>query len=197
MLAPMGAPVGREDEGLPHRRGVRLLGVPHPTETDRRRVYTYPSKRSLASVMEEVRALTRRSRHRTQTSPQSELGNDPSSPPPELGDQQRRGGNVPATSDAGHSIPLPARQYPCTMDECCDGRITRTSGLNLWRAGCGESRTSGSAGGPEKPTSSEAGRAARSDPPLWEANPLGRRHAPRAKYPLLLLHLPNGKMRPA
>ena len=24
------APVGREDEGLPHRRGVRLLGVPHP-----------------------------------------------------------------------------------------------------------------------------------------------------------------------
>jgi RNA-directed DNA polymerase len=31
-------------------------------------------------------------------------------------------------------------------------RITRTSGMNTWRAGCGGSRTSGSEGGPEKPT---------------------------------------------
>ena len=36
--------------------------------------------------------------------------------------------------------------------------------MNLWRAGCGESRTSGSEGGPEKPTSRDAGRALRSDP---------------------------------
>jgi putative transposase len=49
------------------------------------------------------------------------------------------------------------------MDERGD-RITRTSGVNPWRAGCGESRTSGSEGGPEKPTSREAGRALRSDP---------------------------------
>jgi RNA-directed DNA polymerase len=32
--------------------------------SDKRRVYTYPSKRSLASVVDKVRALTRRSRHR-------------------------------------------------------------------------------------------------------------------------------------
>ena len=37
-------------------------------------------------------------------------------------------------------------------------------GLNTWRAGCGESRTSGSEGGPEKPTSRKADRALRSDP---------------------------------
>jgi len=43
-------------------------------------------------------------------------------------------------------------------------RITRTSGMNPWRAACGGSRTSGSEGGPEKPTTREAGRALRSDP---------------------------------
>ena len=36
--------------------------------------------------------------------------------------------------------------------------------MNTWRAGRGGSRTSGSEGGPEKPTSREAGRALRSDP---------------------------------
>jgi putative transposase len=36
--------------------------------------------------------------------------------------------------------------------------------MNPWRAGCGESRTSGSEGGPEKPTSRDAGRALRPDP---------------------------------
>jgi len=36
--------------------------------------------------------------------------------------------------------------------------------MSLWRAGCGESRTSGSEGGPGKPISRKAGRAPRSDP---------------------------------
>ncbi len=36
--------------------------------------------------------------------------------------------------------------------------------MNTWRAGCGGSRTSGSEGGPEKPTNRKAGRALRSDP---------------------------------
>lgn len=36
--------------------------------------------------------------------------------------------------------------------------------MTTWRAGCGESRTSGSEGGPGKPTSREADRAPRSDP---------------------------------
>ncbi len=43
-------------------------------------------------------------------------------------------------------------------------RINRASGITPWRAGCGESRTSGSEGGPEKPTSRNVGRALRSDP---------------------------------
>jgi hypothetical protein len=38
------------------------------------------------------------------------------------------------------------------------------SGVNLWRAGCGESRTSGSEGGSEKPTCRKADRALRPDP---------------------------------
>jgi IS30 family transposase len=36
--------------------------------------------------------------------------------------------------------------------------------MNTWRAGCGGSRTSGSEGGPEKPTHRKMGRALRSDP---------------------------------
>ncbi len=39
-----------------------------------------------------------------------------------------------------------------------------TNGIIPWRAGCGESRTSGSEGGPEKPTIGNGGRALRSDP---------------------------------
>jgi len=36
--------------------------------------------------------------------------------------------------------------------------------VNAWRAGCGESRTSGSEGGSEKPISRKAGKALRPDP---------------------------------
>ena len=43
-------------------------------------------------------------------------------------------------------------------------RISRHNGITPWRAGCGESRTSGSEGGPERPTSRNVGRALRSDP---------------------------------
>ena len=50
------------------------------------------------------------------------------------------------------------------MVERTDKGITRTSGMNTWRAGCGESRTSGSEGGPGKPTSRKADRAPWSDP---------------------------------
>ena len=45
-----------------------------------------------------------------------------------------------------------------------DTRFTPPSGMNTWRAGCGESRTSGSEGGPEKPSGSKDARALRSDP---------------------------------
>jgi putative transposase len=43
-------------------------------------------------------------------------------------------------------------------------RARRYTGMNPWRAGCVETRTSGSEGGPRKPTGREAGRAPRSDP---------------------------------
>ncbi len=44
--------------------------------------------------------------------------------------------------------------------------------MNTWRAGCGGSRTSGSEGGPRKPTSRKAGRAPGSDPYtyVWTAS---------------------------
>jgi len=45
-----------------------------------------------------------------------------------------------------------------------DPKRNPTSGVNTWRAGCGGSRTSGSEGGPEKPTHRKMGRALRSDP---------------------------------
>ena len=45
-----------------------------------------------------------------------------------------------------------------------NNRITRTSGMNTWRAGCGESRRSGSEGGPQKPTRRKPDRALRPDP---------------------------------
>lgn len=57
------------------------------------------------------------------------------------------------------------------MDNRVDNRITRTSGMNTWRAGCSGSCTSGSEGGPQKPTRRKPDRALRSDPytyvPTW------------------------------
>ena len=50
------------------------------------------------------------------------------------------------------------------MVETRTDRTDRHTGVNPWRAGCGESRTSGSEGGPGKPTHRKMGRAPRSDP---------------------------------
>ena len=44
------------------------------------------------------------------------------------------------------------------------GEHNHNSGMTTWRAGCSGSCTSGSVGGPGKPTSREADRAPRSDP---------------------------------
>src|SRR5450759_4261551 len=77
----------------------------------------------------------------------------------------RRGDrDVPATSGRHCALPLPGHQDPLALVERADTGITRTSGVNTWRAGCGESRMSGSEGGPGKPTSRKAGRAPWSDP---------------------------------
>ena len=50
------------------------------------------------------------------------------------------------------------------MVERVNNRITRTSGMNTWRAGCSGSCTSGSEGGPQKPTRRKPDRALRPDP---------------------------------
>ena len=50
------------------------------------------------------------------------------------------------------------------MGNRVDNKITRTSGMNTWRAGCSGSCTSGSEGGPEKTTHRKMDRALRSDP---------------------------------
>jgi putative transposase len=55
------------------------------------------------------------------------------------------------------------------MVERNDNRIPRTSGMNTWRAGCGESRTSGSEGGPRRRTGRKADTAPRSDPYTYVA----------------------------
>ena len=57
------------------------------------------------------------------------------------------------------------------MDKRVNNRNTRTSGMNTWRAGCSGSCTSGSEGGPQKPTRRKLDRALRPDPytyvPTW------------------------------
>jgi putative transposase len=45
-----------------------------------------------------------------------------------------------------------------------------SSGMNTWRAGCGESRTSGSEGGPQKPSRRKPARALRPDPYTYLAS---------------------------
>jgi putative transposase len=50
------------------------------------------------------------------------------------------------------------------MDELAGRARTDPIGVTTWRAGCAETCTSGSEGGPQKPTCREAGRALRPDP---------------------------------
>src|SRR5271163_4554076 len=70
VLAPMGLRLSEEKTKVCHiDEGFDFLGFRIQRRlqrgSDKRKVYTYPSKKSLASVMGKVRALTRRSRHQT------------------------------------------------------------------------------------------------------------------------------------
>jgi len=71
VIAPMGLRLSEEKTGVRHLdEGFDFLGwrIQRRTwrgRTDRRMVYTYPSKKALLSVMEKVRSLTHRSKHRT------------------------------------------------------------------------------------------------------------------------------------
>ena len=71
VLAPMGLRLSVEktrvchiDEGFDFL-GWRIQRQAWRSRTGKRAVYTYPSKKALASVMDKVRKLTRRRRHRT------------------------------------------------------------------------------------------------------------------------------------
>ena len=83
--------------------------------------------------------------------------------PSRLEDPRRRHRDVPAQRGRHRALPLPGHDIPTpwSSDRPQD---PAPSGMNTWRAGCGESRTSGSEGGPEKPTSRKTGRALRPDP---------------------------------
>ena len=213
MLAPMGLRLSEEktrvchiDEGFDFL-GWRIQRRAQRGRSGKRAVYTYPSKKALASIDDRVRSLTRRGRHRTLADLLRRLN-------PALrgwcnyfrhGVSQRtfsyvdyfafwrvfgwlrkrhHGLNkhtlvrrhlpdwkisdegidaVPGRSGRHRALPLPGHQDPNPMVEHND-RTGRTSGMNTWRAGCGGSRTSGSEGGPEKPTNRKADRALRSDP---------------------------------
>jgi RNA-directed DNA polymerase len=71
VLAPMGLCLSEEKTRVCHiDEGFDFLGwhiqrQAWRSRTGKRAVYTYPSKKALASVMEKVRRLTRRRRHRT------------------------------------------------------------------------------------------------------------------------------------
>jgi RNA-directed DNA polymerase len=71
VLAPIGLRLSEEktrvchiDEGFDFL-GYRIQRRSWRGRTDKRAVYTYPSKKALASVMGKVRSLTRRQKHRT------------------------------------------------------------------------------------------------------------------------------------
>lgn len=75
--------------------------------------------------------------------PRPQLGHDQPSLPPRMGDPRRPHRDVPATIGNGQPLPLPRHQDPHTM-----GRADVISR----RAGCAETCTSGSEGGPRKRT---------------------------------------------
>jgi RNA-directed DNA polymerase len=85
-----------------------------------------------------------------ETPPRAELGNDPPPLPPRMGDPSRRHDALSDTRDGDHSLPLPRSQDRHTMGE---------HGMTPWRAGCAETRTSGSEGGPRKRAARAAHRA--------------------------------------
>ena len=71
VLAPMGVRLSQEktrvchiDEGFDFL-GWRIQRRPQRGRTGKTAIYTYPSKKSMASIKDKVRTLTRRAKHRT------------------------------------------------------------------------------------------------------------------------------------
>ena len=64
----------------------------------------------------------------------------------------------------GHPLPLPGEPNPDSMDDGDGARSSHDRRLNLWRAGCGGSRTSGSEGRARETTGREVRAAPWPDP---------------------------------
>jgi len=80
------------------------------------------------------------------------------------------------------------------MDECHNGRHD-SIGLNSRRAGCAETRSSGSEGGSRKPNDGNAATAPRSDPYIVGRDmksAIGTLVERKTRF-LMLLHLPDGR----
>jgi hypothetical protein len=87
-------------------------------------------------------------------------------------------GGPPRRMGAPCSTPARSRSPATTTGERASrhhgqslGNRWLTRGVNPWRAGCGESRTSGSAGGPGKRTGRKTSTAPRPDPTPWPCSP--------------------------
>ena len=217
MLAPMGLRLSEEktrvchiDEGFDFL-GWRIQRRAWRGRTGKRAVYTYPSKKALASVIGQGAVADSPSEASNARRPAA-----PAQPgaaglvqllpsrrvhahlqlrrPLRLLADRRLAAQ--ATPRAEHGAPWSAATSPdgrsATAGSRCSGpsgsrssatatgapasrphgrarqRTTRTSGMNPWRAGCAETRTSGSEGGPRKRTGRKAGTAPRSDPYQWD-----------------------------
>jgi len=79
--------------------------------------------------------------------------------PTRMGDQRRKDRNVPTKPVRRRALSLSGHHNPNTMAEH-NHRTSQNHGMNTWRAECSGSCTSGSEGGPGKPTSRKAGKGA-------------------------------------
>lgn len=72
--------------------------------------------------------------------------------------------HVPPRDGGDRRLPIPGHSHPHPMVASRDARNTRTSGMNTWRAGCGDESHVRFGGWAAEPTGRKTGRALRSDP---------------------------------
>ena len=222
ILAPMGLRLSQAktlithiDEGLDFL-GWRIQRRRRPGDS-RRFVYTYPSKKALASIVGKVKKICRHDPNlelapvlhqlnralrgwtayfrpgvsfatfaylRAFTWRQGDEPAPPQTPPDQLEGppppllrrrlvaQRRRGDLVQPDGGGHHPLPLSRNTNPFTV-AYRGMRIIPTHPRDSGRAGCGESRTSGSGGGPQKRADRKISTALRSDL-TWSRSATGR-----------------------
>ena len=214
VLAPMGLRLSEAKTTVCHiDEGFDFLGFRiqrrRKRGTTKRVVYTYPSKKALASIVGRVRTLTRRTSHPTlaallrQLNPvlrgwctyfrhgvskatfayldqytwhrvvrwirkrhhQDEVGRPLPPLSTELASSRGRRGVVPTPDGDGQPLPLPGREHPIALaDKIIRRRSHRPTDTGSWRAGCVETRTSGSEGGMRKRNACKGVNAPHPDP---------------------------------